>query len=159
MLQLKQEEKVEKIGFSFNSTSEIEYILRFNIIPDIIQIPFSILDTRFIDIAEYFKKNGTIVHSRSSFLQGLFFCNPDKLNDYFNPLKTFVKELQHCSDNLAADLLNHCLKIQFIDKVIVGVNSASQLADISINLKYAKNINIPVPELDETILTPSNWII
>jgi aryl-alcohol dehydrogenase-like predicted oxidoreductase len=158
MLKLKQENKVLKIGFSFDKHAEIDAIKRTTIIPDIIQIPYNIIDNRFIEIANYYKQKGTEIHSRSTFLQGLFFCNSDSFGAYFNPLKTLIKELQDSSNNLAADLLNYCLNNEIIDKVIIGVNNQNQLKEIINNLENANGINIKLPIINESLLAPSNWL-
>jgi aryl-alcohol dehydrogenase-like predicted oxidoreductase len=158
MIKLKQENRVLKIGFSFDKHAEIDAIKRTTIIPDIIQIPYNIIDNRFIEIANYYKQKGTEIHSRSTFLQGLFFCNSDSLGAYFNPVKKLIKELQESSSNLAADLLNFCLNNEIIDKVIIGVNNQNQLKEIINNLENGNGININLPITNESILAPSNWL-
>lgn len=157
LLELKEKKVVKKIGFSFNKEAEIEQVLKVNIIPDIIQIPFNILDQRFISIANYFKKKGAEIHSRSSFLQGLFFCKPDKLGNHFTPIKPFIGELQKKSKQLAPFLLQYCLQNEVIDKTIIGLNTSYQFLELFNNLNQDMNISFSIPSVDETILCPSNW--
>ena len=45
---IKKQNKIKKIGFSFNSVSEFEKICELGIKPDIIQIPFNLLDEKVI---------------------------------------------------------------------------------------------------------------
>ncbi len=157
LLKNKKANRVSKIGFSFNEISEIEQVLKLKIVPDIIQIPFNILDHRFSDIAKYFKKKGCEIHTRSSFLQGLFFCNPNDLSDYFKDVKQYIFELQNNSKYLASDLLMYCLKQDFIDSVVIGLNNSNQLMEIINTLENSSEIIIDTPELSESVLAPSNW--
>ncbi len=157
MLELKEQGKTKKIGFSFNSLSEIEDVMKAGWIPDLIQIPFNILDYRFMDIAKYFKAKGTEIHSRSAFLQGLFFCQPQNLSDHFKDVKPFLQELQNYSTNLAGDLLKYCTDNPVIDKVIVGVNNLPQLKEIIVGLENAVKLELECPKLGESILAPYNW--
>lgn len=157
MVELREQGITKKIGFSFNSLSEIEEVMKTGWIPDLIQIPFNILDNRFMDIAKFFKARGTEVHSRSAYLQGLFFCQPQNLSDHFNDVKPFLKELQNYSTNLVGDLLKYCTDNPVIDKVIVGVNNLLQLKEIIVGLENAVKLELECPKLGESILAPYNW--
>ncbi len=157
MLELKQQGKAKKIGFSFNSVQEIDIVVKSGWLPDLIQIPFNLLDYRFADVARFYKEKGTEIHSRSAFLQGLFFCKPDSLSNHFNPVKSFIRQLQACSCNLAGDLLRFCSDNSFIDKVIIGVNNSIQLQEIIVGYENATRLELEIPHLDESILAPSNW--
>lgn len=158
---LKQEGKIKKIGFSLNEVHELEVLLDNNIVPDIIQAPFNYLDKRFVDYFKKMKEKGCEIHSRSAFLQGLFFCNINELSSIFNPVKKTIESLQlKYSESLPAFLLGYCLKKDFIDKVIIGVNNFKQF-EANINsvedfkyYSYDENIE-GVPE---NILIPSKWI-
>ena len=77
------------------------------------------------------KEKGKIVHTRSAFLQGLFF---KKITDNLlivQALKPHLKTLnkiakkQGCS--MEALALSYCVKQKNIDNVIIGVDSISQL--------------------------------
>jgi aryl-alcohol dehydrogenase-like predicted oxidoreductase len=157
ILKYKEMNLVSKIGFSFNSVNEIDAVTNLGIKPDLIQIPYNILDNRFIEIAQHFKSEGCEIHSRSAYLQGLFFCDADKLNVHFETVKPFIKALQNSTNTLSADLLNHCLVNNTIDKVIIGVNNSLQLLNTLNGLNESKVIDIELPTVDEMILVPSNW--
>ena len=87
---IKKQKKIKKIGFSFNSVSEFKKIYELGIKPDIIQIPFNLLDNRFKKIAKYCSKNKIEVHSRSVFLQGLFFLETNKLPNELKKMKKYL---------------------------------------------------------------------
>ena len=157
LIQLKKKGLIQKIGFSFNDLNEIAAINAAGIIPDLIQVPFNYFDKRFEQHIKKFKNLGTEVHTRSCFLQGLFFMPPHKLHPFFNPLKKSITDLQKYGGKLPAMLLKYCLDKPYIDRVIIGVNKSHQLIQIIKNLKHAENITPLQSEFEENILTPSKW--
>ncbi len=156
MQTLKEEQQVKKVGFSFNEVKELEKILSLGIMPDIIQVPYNFLDNRFDWYMELLKEKGCEIHTRSAFLQGIFFTDYEKLNPFFDELKPIIKELQNV-DNLPGLLIKYCTDKPFIDRVIVGVNSLKQL---EYNLKdMPENSCLPFPpsSINESLLIPSKW--
>lgn len=157
LLVLKEENKVKKIGFSLNSIEEIESILNKGFVPDLIQVPYNYLDKRFEDYMIFLKKRDCEIHTRSTFLQGLFFLNPMNLEGFFKEVQPIISNLQRNNENLAGSLLAHSLNKQFIDKVIVGVENTEQLIQ---NIREIENAET-LPELNqnfsENILNPSLW--
>lgn len=158
--ELKGQNKVKKIGVSINEINEINILLDNNIIPDIIQAPFNYFDNRFVKVFMDLKKLGCEVHSRSAFLQGLFFCNVENLGITFEPVKDIIENLQkEYDDKLPGFLLNYCIKQEFIDCVIFGVNNLSQLK-MNIDLignSYNFDKKITFSEISEEIIIPSKW--
>ncbi len=161
LTKLKSTGRVQKIGYSLYAPDELESLVEMGMIPDIIQIPFNILDTRFERKFEYLKSLKVEIHTRSTFLQGLFFMPPDELSDFFNPIKPFLRQLSEelpiLSDR-AAMLVYHSVTNENISKVVMGVNNSIQLAE---NLTALKSIS-KIPELNpintpENILNPSKW--
>lgn len=156
--ELKQKRLVKKIGCSFNHIGEIEMIQRIGFEPDLIQIPFNIFDNRFKEYAIRAKEWNCEVHSRSTFLQGLFFCNTQQLPPFFNPLKKDIDKVQLFGENLANMLLTYCINQSFIDVVVVGVNNSAQLEQ---NLKVLRNpmkYEFTGFQFDESLITPSEWV-
>lgn len=152
--------KVKKIGFSFNDTHELETVLDIGIVPDIVQVPFNYFDRRFIPYILELKKLNCEIHTRSAFLQGLFFCNVEALNPFFNEIKPVLLDLQQYGDQLPAMLLDWVVKHEFIDHVIVGVNNKKQLCENLEALKSLKSfVALPIltKSISENILTPSLW--
>lgn len=156
--ELKKLGKVEKIGFSLNEPEELETLLNNGFIPDLIQVPYSYFDRRFQDLIQNLWSKGCEIHTRSTFLQGLFFVEPETLHRYFSDVIPILRELKKNSDNLAGDLLKFVVDQPFIDKVIIGVETQNQLLQ---NLKELKLAAAPLPKLDykisDNILIPSRW--
>lgn len=157
LIELKRLKIVQKIGFSFSNIDEVEAVLKTGFIPDLIQVPYNYLDTRFEEHMINFKSQyDTEVHTRSTFLQGLFFMNPEDLSAFFDSVKPILRTLTN--ENLTAQLLQFVLKKSFIDKVIIGVNTPLQLKE---NIAYSKKTIEDLPKnnfkITSEILTPSNW--
>lgn len=154
---LKKQEKVTKIGFSFNEVTEAEKVLETGVIPDIVQIPYNYFDDRFERIARELKKMKCEVHVRSVFLQGLFFMKPELLSQFFNPLKNALKELQSSTANLSGSLLNYVLKKEFVDCAIIGINNLNQLKHNVSSLLCADDLTNPAITFSDELITPSLW--
>ena len=158
LLLLKNQGKISKIGASFNTIDEIDMILDSRVYLDIIQVPYNILDNRFENHMKRLKKIGIEIHTRSAFLQGLFFCDVKKLNPFFNPLKEYISYLQGYSEKLPSILLSNILEKKFIDKVVIGVNNSNQLEK---NLKSLKKNPARLRKFKHKIkselITPSMW--
>lgn len=155
---LKEKNKINKIGVSLNSPEEFKRLKLLDFIPDIIQVPFNYFDNRFCDLMVELKSLGCEIHTRSTFLQGLFFINPDILPSFFNDLKEDIKILQTtCGNKLEIALLRFVLKQDFIDKVIIGVESEEQLQK---NLKITTtevNLKHTGKKYPQNVLMPVNW--
>ncbi len=163
---LKDKNKIKKIGFSLNSQKEFQDILSFGIRPDIIQIPFNLLDNRFKKIAKYCSKNNIEVHSRSVFLQGLFFINTNELPKKLKKMKKYLNELNLiCKKNgftMNELALNYVLSKKYIDKVLIGVENLTQLNENidQLNKDINQNIFESIENIyieDKHLLNPSNW--
>jgi len=106
------------------------------------------------------------VHTRSVFLQGLFFKSIETLPAFFSPLKEALSKIHTlCADN---NLSVHELALLYvlhqsnIKRVLIGVETEKQLLmnievlkkDISISLIQEIN-NIKIEEID--LLNPVTW--
>ena len=160
---------VKKIGVSVYSNDEIEDLLNFKNI-NLIQLPFNLFDNEYQrkEILEKAKKRNIEIHTRSVFLQGLFFKDINTLTNGLLPLKNNLSELSLIlkNYNLSMDslALNYPLNKTYIDKVLIGVDSLEQLKN---NIKATEN------DFDKSIyeevdciqieniklLNPSNWKI
>jgi aryl-alcohol dehydrogenase-like predicted oxidoreductase len=148
---------IKKTGFSFNEVNEIERVLSKNIIPDIVQVPFNYLDNRFQPYMIDLKQKGCEIHTRSPFLQGLFFMNTNNLSSFFDDIKPILNQLQQFGDELPGMLMNFCIGKPFVDKVIFGVNTLEQLKDNLKNILNANNLPLIAKKVSEIILIPSKW--
>jgi aryl-alcohol dehydrogenase-like predicted oxidoreductase len=135
--------------------------------PDIIQVPYNIFDRRFKESLEELNQNNVEVHSRSVFLQGLFFLSPETLKPILKPLKQELINLQSaCSDHEIAiprAALGFVNAEKCIDKIVIGITSASEL---KANIEYLNGDDLEMAFLSklETIhikesqlLNPGNW--
>lgn len=154
---LQQKGMIEKIGFSLNTPEELQELLNKNFMPDLIQVPYNYFDNRFESMMKELKEKGCEIHTRSAFLQGLFFKDIHTLPSFFDIVKPLIKRVQQQTHNISGALLHFVVAKPFIDKVIIGVENAEQLLinirDMKLGIELDKNtINIP-----EQILMPSNW--
>lgn len=149
---------MEKIGFSLNDPSELSDLLDAGFLPDIIQVPYNFIDNRFEKKMIDLKSKGCEIHTRSAFLQGLFFKNVDSLPSFFDAVKPLIKDIQNQTKYISGSLLNFVLAKPFVDKVIIGVENTLQLQnnlnDLSYSVNLVNNTGLTIPK---EILMPSNW--
>ena len=160
---------VKKIGVSAYSNNEIEDLLNFKNI-NLIQLPFNLFDNEYQrkEILEKAKKKKIEIHTRSVFLQGLFFKDINTLTNCLLPLKNNLSELSLIlkNNNISIEslALNYPLNKTYIDKVLIGVDSLEQLKN---NIKATENDfdksiyeKIDCIQIKNTkLLNPSNWKI
>lgn len=133
---------INQIGVSVYTNEQLEYLVDDTQL-DVIQLPFNLLDNKSIrgELISKLKKAGKIIHTRSAFLQGLFFKNINENNNVVKGLKielSLLNELASKSKCSLVDLaLNYCLQQSEIDRVIIGIDSMKQLRE---NLVAASNI-------------------
>lgn len=161
LLNLKNEGQIKKVGFSVYKPQELEELIKHYGVPDIVQVPFSHLDRRFEKLLIQLHESGVEIHTRSTFLQGLFFMNQEKLSPFFQPVKVYLKLLKNEFSNskeLAGYLLSYAVSRPFIDKVVLGVNNTQQLEENLSSLTTSiEPIELSVPEIQEDILLPYLW--
>jgi aryl-alcohol dehydrogenase-like predicted oxidoreductase len=162
LLKLKQDKLISKIGFTTYMPEQVDFLLN-NLDFDLIQVPINVFDTRLIDDGQLqaLKNKNIEVHARSVFLQGLL-LNFEKLDSYFFKwIKHFniYKKMVKVSDlSLLEYALNFVLNIKEIDKVIVGVDSESQLKEITKSVIGKKNLQAyPLNDID--LINPALWKI
>lgn len=158
LLKLKETGKVKKIGYSLNQPFELEELLSIGMDPDLIQVPFNFFDNRFKGLMKGLKEIGCEIHTRSTFLQGLFFMNPNQLPDFFNDVRGNITDLHAAfPNNLPGALLKYVLMPDFVDVVIMGIENQQQLMENLNSLINAQKIPFTVSEINESILMPSTW--
>lgn len=158
--ELKEEGKIIKVGFSFFETTQIDSMLSLNLIPDLVQIPYNVFDKRFEKAACFLREKGVEIHTRSTFLQGLFFKQTKELDPFFTEVMEPINEYQIAyGKNLANYLLKYCLNMEFVDKVVIGINNASQLKKNITGLNCSfENGKVKEPfMISENILNPARW--
>ena len=166
MQHLKVAGKVKKIGYSLYTPEELELFLNNNWIPDIVQLPYSLLDRKFEPYFEQLKSLGTEIHIRSVFLQGLYFKSMETLSPKFNDLKSTLKEVAEIATEFGLTVvelaLNFVLKNEYVDYAVIGVEQANQLKEIinASKIDFLKSIHERVNALtveNPTLLNPTNW--
>jgi len=164
---LKYEGKIEKIGISLYHPSELECIIEKKIYIDIIQVPYNIFDRRFEEYFPVLKKMGVKIFVRSVFLQGLVFKNPSELDNYFAKIKGKITQLHSLAVELNIPIAVLCLNVaifnEFVDQVVVGVDSVQNLKEIVSSSVYHDDVKKIIPKLhslredDENMILPINW--
>lgn len=164
---LKSDGLIGQIGVSVYTNAQLEKLVNEDLIT-VIQLPFNLLDNLSVrgDLITRLKGKGKIIHTRSAFLQGLFFKNIDDNLSIVKALKPYLKTLNEITKRKGCSMeelaLSYCIKQNNIDNVIIGVDSISQLnanikaADYEVNeevLKWINNIDVENSDL----LNPSLW--
>ena len=155
---IKSDNKVKKIGFSLNSPDECFKLLNAGMKPDVVQVPFNYFDTRFSDVLKKLKGEGCEVHTRSAFLQGLFFSDTQKLSPFFDEMKPMLNYLHKTySDELEGVLLGYVLQQEFIDFVIIGVENSTQLTKNLQSIACAPELEPLKFAYSDKLLMPMHW--
>jgi len=161
--ELKQAEKIVKIGVSVYDHSQLQSIIdNFDI--DLVQLPFNILDRRMIDsgMLATLRSKGAEVHARSVFLQGLLLMSeqnrPDKFNRWSGLWKIWHEWLNDNQITALEATIRHAIAMPEISKVLVGVDNVDQLKEI-VTASHGMLPNIPDEMFtnDADLLNPSNW--
>ncbi len=158
---------VRHIGVSIYTNQQMEKVIEDDRI-DIIQLPFNLLDNNSTRgyLIEKAKKSGKIIHTRSAFLQGLFFMPLTSEHPIVTALHSELKHLNTVVVSNQLDMqrlaLNYCLQQENIDNVLVGVDNIEQLKQniqkmqqplFQEILEIIDSIKVKQPDL----LNPSLW--
>ena len=142
-----------------------------NPLVEILQIPFNILDRRWIDkgIIEKAQENNIQLFFRSIFLQGLIFLNENGLisrkmdwaKTYLKQFNDLVKETPFSPLELAFGILTN---VPGNNVIIMGMDNSSQLQQnlrmlekMKIDKKISDNWWSSLPVFPEKLLNPSLW--
>ena len=161
--ELKQAEKIVKIGVSVYEHNQLQSILDiFDI--DLVQLPFNILDRRMIDngVLATLRSKGVEVHARSVFLQGLLLMSeqnrPDKFNRWSGLWGIWHEWLNDNQITALEVAIRHAISMPEISKVLVGVDNVDQLKEIvTASSGVLPNIPDEMFTNDIDLLNPSNW--
>ena len=164
---LKRDGVIKHIGVSTYTNEQIEELLLDDRI-SVVQLPFNLLDNESIrgDLLKKLKIKGKIVHTRSAFLQGLFFAESSKNKLIYNELSDEIDVVKKIAESENTTIINlaqsYCVNQKNIDNVLIGVDSVKQLVDnlealnYVISVKSKSKINaIKVKNTD--LLNPSLW--
>lgn len=163
----KAEGKVDSVGVSIYTNKEMEDVISDDRI-DLIQLPFNLFDNANLrgEIINKAKDKGKTIHTRSVFLQGLFFTSLLKDNPIIKALIEELKYIHKFSEQINISLqklaLNYCLQQKGIDQVLIGVDNLKQLkqnlidANYGLSVEHMDSINkILIKNIN--LLNPSLW--
>lgn len=132
--------------------------------PDLVQAPFNVVDRRLETSgwAERLAAQGTALHLRSAFLQGLLLMSADERPARFRPFDaTFARWddfLAETGQSPVEGALGLALSRPWAERVVVGVDTAIQLDGI---LNAARRSGPPAPVdlavTDPRLIDPSTW--
>lgn len=159
-IKLKNDGKVEKIGFSLYEPHELDSIVKDGIPFDLIQIPYNIFDRQFENYFEILKERNVEIHVRSTFLQGLFFKDRNALPNKLLPLRPYLVKLDDYATasglSLTEVALNYNIQNPYIDGVLIGVDTKEQLLT-NFEAISDRKIDISIEVKETELLKPINW--
>ena len=167
---LKETKPAIKFGLSLYSETEIRQVLESAFVPEIIQLPLNIVDTRLYrrGVLDNLKDKGIDIHIRSVFLQGLFYLSDEEIKLRFPDVFNLIKQLRLIAEDACltiAELSLHWVySLEQVDKVIIGIDNVEQLRS---HLRILKKKVDPavfkealsIKYENENILNPSKWLI
>ena len=164
---IKETGKIKSIGVSVYTNAQIVNVLLDALI-SIIQLPFNILDNIGLRgrVLEMAKQQGKIIHSRSAFLQGLFFVPLEKNHRIVRSLRAELLLLHEIAaeqnTSMQSLAINYCLQQELIDKVLIGVESLDQLNQNLSNTTQVLSADAmckinKISICDVDLLNPSLW--
>jgi aryl-alcohol dehydrogenase-like predicted oxidoreductase len=163
----KLQKKFDKLGFSLYYPQEVEYLIKENVEFDMVQVPFSVFDQRFSGALKVLREGNVEIHVRSVFLQGLVFKNALTMHGIFENFKDKLSSLHSISQDIGIPISALCLNFavlnEYIDKVIIGTDSLSNLQENINALKYQDRVGdvynslLDLKEDNEKIILPFNW--
>ena len=170
---LKNNDKILNIGVSLYEPSELEFILQnFSKDIDFVQIPFNILDSRWIndDLLSRTKEENIKIFVRSIFVQGLIFMDDEhEMNKIHPVLKEYIDFIRKLSfeknvpiNKLAMDYVKSYSEI---DGILIGCDTIGQLkeniyqfnSDIIFNKEDINNIINLTKNIPNKIIDPRRW--
>tara|TARA_Y100001970_G_C14156917_1_gene816111 strand:- start:194 stop:1066 length:873 start_codon:yes stop_codon:yes gene_type:complete len=157
---------INKVGVSIYDGKDINQLLE--LMPDIIQLPMNILDTRLYRsgiISKLFDR-GIEIHVRSVFLQGLFYLSDSELKRRFKDVWPQIYKLKSISSKEGLTIAELSLiwvaSLKEVSKIIIGVDNLNHLKDHLKTLSKTVDISTYEEALsicydNEKILNPSLW--
>ncbi len=168
LIRLQADGLITKKGYSLYHPEQLEKLLESGFVPELVQVPYNLLDRRFGPAIKKLFEMGVEVHIRSVFLQGLYLMHLTKLPKKLYPIALELQQLHDLANSenvsISALALNFATQNPHIHQVVIGVDSSEQL---QMNLKALNSwddkkntifsqvmqLTCSHPEL----LIPSNW--
>lgn len=164
---LKKSGKLNLLGVSIYSSNELEVAIE-NPELDVIQLPFNVLDrsAKKIELLKKAKLRNKRIYARSVFLQGLFFMDPARLPAKLLPLRDQLLRVRLLASENGMSLhelcLNYVLHKNYIDRVLIGVDSELHLTENmnSIHAGFSDSLVRSIESIDVSdvgLLDPRGW--
>lgn len=163
---LKAQGIISKVGVSIYSPEILDAISGV-VKLDIVQVPFNIFDQQILSSgwSDRLKCDGVEIHIRSVFLQGLLLMQRSNLPEYF--LKQWPAHFDSWYEFLSVNeadpievALKFALQQNWIDKIVVGVDNATQLKALVDIEKSSEPTNFPLlGSNNPNLINPSKWVL
>lgn len=156
--------RIRRIGVSVYDGEDLDLAMsRFPDL-DLLQVPGSVVDRRLVDDPKVarLKADGTEIHVRSAFLQGLLLSSPQSLPEFFSPLRESLDGLARVATEQETTVLGLAIRFlrdhEVVDGVIAGATNVHELSAIASEWddravpRLDLNFNVP-----PAILDPRGW--
>ena len=163
LIELKKKNYCKFFGYSiYDFPTYKKNIYKYK--PDILQIPFNVVDDR-INLKDFnlLKKKKILVQARSIFLQGLLLVRykrlPKKFKRFTHYWKNFDKKFSYNQIKKETYLISYAFSNNYINNVILGHMTLKQIDKLS-NLKKKQIIKFPLMKKSEKIFltNPAKWL-
>lgn len=169
LFRLREEHIVQNIGISIYNMDEGYEAIRKGM--NYIQLPYSVLDQRGVQsgLIREAKKADMTVFTRSTFLQGLFLMDIDKIPNYLEHAKPYLKHFEKLTEEYKIGkielLLQFVKEAKEVDYLVFGVDSKSQLLEdikefqtnTTIDQSLIRKIKEFFIQVEDGIILPSLW--
>ncbi|TVR77523.1 MAG: aldo/keto reductase [Chitinophagaceae bacterium] len=151
--------KYLKLGISLYTNEQVDEICNHKLF-EVVQLPFNALDNYNLrgKALEKLKANNIEIHTRSVFLQGLFFMSRNKIPLKLNPLKAYLEQLEIIAKKYrvekAALALHYALSKTYIDGILIGVDSLNQMEN-NIKMLASRVPHQAFNEIDNIVVNES----
>ncbi|MDF2849797.1 MULTISPECIES: aldo/keto reductase [Sphingobacterium] len=164
---LKEKGQINKIGVSVYTNEEAIKSIEDPLI-DFIQIPYNLFDNCHLrnEVLEKATNSDKEIHTRSCFLQGLFFMSPENENPVAIALKEELSVINDIAERYNISIqdlaLHYTFKNRMINSVLIGVDSWEQLLQniVSLQRRVPKEALMEVERIkikDIDLINPTLW--
>ena len=160
---VKDSGRVQKVGVSIYAPSQLD-VLSPQYHFDLVQAPLNLVDRRLhmTGWLQRLKEKGVEVHTRSAFLQGLLLMPQAAIPTEFSAWNHLWCRWHQWLGDRDISAVQACLAYPLsfpeVDRVVVGADSASQLAQIISAANSALQVDLPDLQCEEEgLINPSNW--
>lgn len=164
LVEVKTNGMAQTIGISVYDPSELALIVsRFAV--DVVQVPVNVFDRRFAESGwlRRLHADGTEVHARSIFLQGLLLMLPELRPRYFARWDSLWARWRAWLDESGVTPLDACLafaaSVPEVDRMVIGVDSVVQLREILSSADASVSPPSDFGIKDRDLLEPSRWVL